>query len=851
MYDYAQTFFIDKAKVKGATQVNISRIDLYFKTKPKRGSLNEPNKSGIMDPGIELALVGVNGDGTPNLSNVDEFARVEWGAIGVSGDASQPTSFFFPKEVYIKTDKMYAIYVRFDGMEDYVLWTNKKGRPYVGTTTISPGNTDRLVGNLYITRDRLTADFDPTEAGGSGANQGVNNKASWTAMTDEDLKFEVFVARYRDTGSTNSTANSIVTETYALPTSSHEFILYDAKHSKKENKAHDGERIFQVGPIASNLGVAHTVSVTRGSSVVTSPTANFELIYSNSSDNNYIILVSNNHDVNHVSGDNAKYLACKVISADGNTVVIDKAATFNNSAAYFIVSPVGELDFCDQSKSFNGRYNSPSWYWTDRKKQDLLVLKKSNANLTHRFVNNSIHAVNITSGGSGYANTDYLIINCSSSGQVNAYANVRTNGSGTITAVYLTNAGAGIIATPTAYVMNSQNQPSTGTSAAFSFVEGPWLKSEIKKYVIKDIEVINMEIDAVTPHIAVNNPGGTIYTVKHQLAYYKDSNGDYIVNQNAAANQKLIKNLKKNGLPFNNTPVLVSRSNEVKLLSTQTGNSTHIVIDAVSNNDFTDPCPETSYVYYHRYIINNDYTNEHTSFGNALAKHVSTKITFEAGRQAEDLVVYIRAFRPPSTDLKVYGKIYNSQDAEAFDDKNWTLLDITSGAATYSSPNDEKDVREYTYNLPKNGPKVSILSPGTIDKLGTAGEIVGSGTSFTSELQGFAANDVVKIYDPLFPENWATYVVNNVVSDTSMFVLPGDSVYFSASKIGKLDYKNQAFIEGTKVDDATLTGVAKYYNGNNHVYYRFDTFAIKIVMLSSNTAIIPQIEDIRGIGVSA
>ena len=846
MYDYAQTFFIDKAKVRGSPQVNISRVDLYFKSRPKRGSLNEPNKTGLMDPGVDLAIVEVHSDGTPNLKTVSEFARVEWSAIAVSGDATQATRFQFPTEMYIQTDKMYALYIRFDGMEDYVLWTNKKGFPYIGTTTISPGNSDKLVGNLYITRDRLTADFDPSAAGGTGANQGVDKKAEWTPLTNEDLKFEVFVARYKDSGTSN-TANSVSNVTFALPTSRYEFILYDAKHSKKEAKAHDGERIFQLGPIASNNGVPHTVSVTRGLASVTSPTANFEAIYPNSSDNNYIVLVSGNQDVNHVSDDNDIYNVCKVLNADNNQITIDRVPTFTNSSAYFIVSPVGLLDFCDRSRSFNARYNSPSWYWSDRNKQDLLVLKASNANLTHRFVNNSIHAVNITANGGGYSNTDYLVITSASSNSVNATANVRTNASGNLTAIYLTNAGAGMVSQPVVEVRANATHLSTGSGATFSLVEGPWLKSEIKKYVIKDVEVINVEIDAITPQMTINNPGGTAYALKHQLAYYKAANGDYIVNQNAAANKKLIKNFKKNELPYNNTPALVSRSNEVVLLSTQSGNDAVVVVEASSNNDFIDPCPNTSFVYFHRYMINNDYTDEHTSYGNAKAKHITSKVTFEAGRLAEDVVVYMRAFRPPGTNFKVYSKLYNSQDPEAFDDKNWTLLECTSGEDQISSPNNNKDIREFTYSLPLS-PNTTMVSVGTAKLESGNAVVTGTDTVFNNELTGFKAGDLVKIYDPLFTTNYFISSVNSVTNATSLVLddsTANTSLLGDGKKIAKLGYKNQAF------RNVNNDNVVRYYNTSMHVYDGYDTFAIKVVLLSTSSVTIPEVEDIRAIGTSA
>lgn len=845
MYDYAQTFFVDKAKVRGSPQVNISRVDLYFRDKPKVGG-EMANKSGILNPGVEVSIVPCNSDGTPNLTKVLETARREYGQIAISGDAKQETRFEFEKEVYIDTDKYYAIYIRFDGAEDYTLWTNRKGYYYVGTTTISPGVSDKLVGNLYKTTDRLRADSDPNATGGSGASQGVDFKASWIPMSDTDLTFEVHVARYRDTGTSNST-NVVAHVTYTLPSSKNEFILFDAKHSKMENKAHDGEKIFQLNPLANANGDIHTIQVQRGNTSITSPTANFEAIYTTSG-NNFIILVSAGEDGGHPSGDTTRYNVCKVLEQEGNTIVIDRAPNFSNASANFIVSPVGDVEFIDRTRAFNAKYNSPSWYYSDRNRQDMLVLRNSNANVSHRFVNNSIHSISIDAAGSGYSNTDYVLITSASGNSINAYANVRTNSSGSLTSVVLTNAGAGMIATPSVAIKNSSNQPSTGTGATFSLIEGPWLKSEIKKYVIKDTEVIDFEIDAITPDVVVNNPGGTKYEVRHQLAYIKAANGDYIVNQNATANKKFIKNLQKNGLNYTNTAAHLSRSNEVIQLVSVTGNDVAIIITGTSNNDFIDTCPGDSVIYYHKHLINNDYTNEHTSYGNAAAKHVTTKVTFTEGRLAEDSVVILRAYRPPATDFKVYTKLYNSQDPEPFDDKDWTLMECTNGENQISSLTDKKDIREFTYGIPLS-PNTTMVSAGSVEIQVDNTVINGTGTSFTSEIAGFQTGDLVKIYDPLFSkEKYYIASVNSVTNATSL-ILDTSTSNSSLAGVGlnieKLGYKHQAF------RNLNNDNVVRYYNTSMHVYDGYDTMAIKVVMLSSDTTIIPELEDIRAIGASA
>lgn len=848
-YDFAQTFYVDSAAVKGSPQVNISAVELYFKAKPKRGDTANPNKSGLVEPGVTLLFCGTNMDGTPNALDVKETARLEYNQIIASSDGSAASKFIFEKEVYCSTNKTYCVIARFDANEDFDLWTDKRGSYYLGSNLISPGVTDKYIGNLYISQNRPRAENDPSAAGGPGAIPGTGSlNESWVAKNDEDIKFTVFVARYR---TTNSTSNSVVSNNHLLPQSTYEYILFDRKRSQKGRKANKGELVFQNAPLYNNNGTLRTVNVQKNVTTVTSNNVDFTAVFPSATNNNYIVFVSGNHDPGDLSGFTAKYNIRRVVSVqDANSIILETPPSFTNSVSNFMVTAVGEVDFLDRSKAFDTRTFKDSWYFGKRIKQDFLVLKRSSANLSHRFVNNSVEDVIINNGGSGYQNSDYIVITSNSgvgSANVYAYANLTTNSTGGITSTFVTNIGSGMISTPIFSVANSTGGSSSGTSANLSFVEGPFLLSQVNKFKVADYDVINFEVDAVTPQFSINNPSGTSYKVYHQLAYYKDNNGNYVVNQNASSNKKLIKNLKKNDLPYNNTPVLMSRSNELYLLSQQSGNDVSFDIGSSSNNDFVAACVDGSAVIFHKNVINNDYTDEHTSFGNAAAKHISTKITFQEGRLAEDLLVYLRAYRPTSTDIKVYGRMYNSADPEAFDDKDWTLLTCITGADQYSSPTDKKDIREFVYNVPQF-PNTQFTSTGTVTLQTGSATVTGVGTAFTSQVGGFAANDLVKIYNPLFPNNHFISSVLSVGNSTSLTLTSttaNSSLLGSGLKIDKLKFPHQGY------RNMQNDNVFRYYNTSMHVYDGFDTFAIKIVMLSSNSLIVPQIEDARAIGVSA
>jgi len=157
--------------------------------------------------------------------------------------------------------------------------------------------------------------------------------------------------------------------------------------------------------------------------------------------------------------------------------------------------------------------------------------------------------------------------------------------------------------------------------------------------------------------------------------------------------------------------------------------------------------------------------------------------------------VYINAWKPLGTDIKVYSKIYNKADNDAFDDKNWTpLIQLDPHEDTFSNKINEGDVIEYTYGLPYN-PLIKYTTIGTIESAAgvtpstaitgtntvfnyatlvgtvtvTSGstQVVGSGTTFSAG--GYIiAGGYIDITSAGGVVN--TRKVVNIVDDTHLFV---------------------------------------------------------------------------------
>lgn len=923
-FNFAQSFYLDAEIVKGAKKVGITSIELFFKQKPNATN----NRSGIANPGVTLFLCDTNPNKEPIVdvivkgTSLYPIARVEYPDISASSNASRETKFKFNKPVFVDTNKEYAFAVRFDGDEDFVLWTSKQNDTLLGTNKPSPGPSGKYTGNFY---EKYIYTFSPVDTTAPPI------QPDWRFKSDTDLKFKVYVARYALNGNLvgNSTVSATLpanTQVYSgtqgsnnasvvhgansvqfnLSTSYYEYIIYDKKNSKPQVKG--GEYVFQntvFYPGGSANGV--TVSVVQGKDIVTANSLwpngqnfNWNTVYGSSNNAEYIVLISLNDDA---AGERRTDIR-RVVSIESNTILrVESGVNFTNSLAYFIKSPVAQINFLDKSKSFDTKFKIDGKQ-KKKTKQDFLVLEGSNANASVRFVNNTIHSINVSANGGGYNNNEVLFVygfenSAAVTGGYPAIANIVTTATGNISSIFMTNVGCGfvntanvhyIIANSSAYgaVTNSSSNTANGTSATFTVTSGTVLRAEFdgddrKGGFFTDCKVINIEISDVIPLANVNNPAGTTYTVNHRTPYYTvlDSNTylgvTYYVEGDVSKNKKLVQLFERNGLPFKNTPVLPSRSNEFIIIDPGTGNPntqppppSNVTINAVSNNDFVCIKPEDLTLIYSRFNINNDYTGENTNYGNADSKHISTKVNFANERFAEDLVVYLTAFRPINTDIKVFARVHNSKDPEAFDDKDWTMLELREGDI-YSSSANPDDYIEMTFGFQKH-PNVAITVGGAANVENTSvTNVVGTGTTYSSNVvANLQVNDMVKIYSPLFPENYAIRIVTAVDSDTQFKInTPIDNTDINGSgllvdllgRIGNstmqsLGYPLQAF--NNKLND----NVVRYYSSSMTEYDTYDSFQLKIVLLAdvdqqqttnANTipTNIPRVDDVRAIGVTS
>jgi len=287
------------------------------------------------------------------------------------------------------------------------------------------------------------------------------------------------------------------------------------------------------------------------------------------------------------------------------------------------------------------------------------------------------------------------------------------------------------------------------------------------------------------------------------------------------------------------------------------GKSINFNVTLSTENRFSSPFIDEQDLNFFGYqrIINNTLVDEHTNSGQAIAKYISRRVELAPGQDSEDIRVYATAYRPYGTNIDVYVKFYNEFDPELFDEKSWTRLENVTPATTYSSTENLNDYIELEYQLPTlpiyefEPLSTGVLQSGVFEGQNSNNVLVGTSGVVNTTI---ATSDLVRIYNPLFPNNSLISVVT--ASNTTTFTI--DTTLSSANTrlndfvragnlVEKVEFKNVAF------KNFTANGVVRYYNSEMSAFDTYTSFAIKVIFRASTASLVyPHLKDIRAIALS-
>lgn len=361
-------------------------------------------------------------------------------------------------------------------------------------------------------------------------------------------------------------------------------------------------------------------------------------------------------------------------------------------------------------------------------------------------------------------------------------------------------------------------------------------------------------VDHFKPAFLISNPATSQYTLNYAMANSSNQVG-------VATNLDL--------LTFNNATYdgyILSRSTEVdtSLSSNLFGANRksavanlQIQVNVDANSVFSVPYINTGQLdfYFYQNDINEtttetrtvglvpilNYDTEVGKNGLGKSKYISKKISFAADKYAEDIVAYVQAYRPAGSEINVYAKIHNTIDSETFDDKAWTPLELKNNTDKFSS-DDPNDMYEYTYGFPQY-PDIQYALSGSFTTGNASNNYILTSTNQSAIL---TTGDLVRVYDPLFPETHEVFPVAsaNTTAITMFKNITNINLVSKDVQVEKLKYNNVAW--NNIANDNTV----RYVSSSQVEFDRYTSMQIKIVLLSSSTHIIPKVEQLQVIGVS-
>ena len=223
---------------------------------------------------------------------------------------------------------------------------------------------------------------------------------------------------------------------------------------------------------------------------------------------------------------------------------------------------------------------------------------------------------------------------------------------------------------------------------------------------------------------------------------------------------------------------------------------------------------------------------EVTTGGNANSKYISRQVILAEGQDAEDFKVYLDNIIPTGTAVEVYAKLQNAEDdAEFLNEITWKKLEVDDQPFVST-----QGLAEYSYKIPAkssgwglNGSDVFEYDVTRISDI-----------AITSGGSGYSSAPTVTITDSAGTGYGATAeaVLSGGVVTSIRVINPGRDY------IGTVT----ATVSGGSPSVAAVLGsVTK----STATYTGFKYFAVKIVHLSSNTAVIPKSSGLRAYALQA
>jgi hypothetical protein len=151
---------------------------------------------------------------------------------------------------------------------------------------------------------------------------------------------------------------------------------------------------------------------------------------------------------------------------------------------------------------------------------------------------------------------------------------------------------------------------------------------------------------------------------------------------------------------------------------------------------------------------------------------------------------------------------------------------------------DESDIREFEYTFKRTPTATALTGKVTAASNST---VTGSSTTFNTDL---VAGDLVKIINTSSTTDYDIIPVATVSNSTSIILSSNVSFSGAGLTIEKVTTPKEAFKYSRN------SGIVRYFDASQAAYDSYKYLAIKIVLKSSTSYLVPKLDDVRAIACS-
>jgi hypothetical protein len=220
------------------------------------------------------------------------------------------------------------------------------------------------------------------------------------------------------------------------------------------------------------------------------------------------------------------------------------------------------------------------------------------------------------------------------------------------------------------------------------------------------------QVSGHTAHIVTTAPDNAIVSMtvpKVPVMNYKDTSSAWGLRQTSSsgviASSYTNINLGKENYFRDAEKRMYSKTNETALTAVEGNKKSYVVKGTLSTtNDKTSPVIHVgkSTAILIENVINNVSTEENKEVGGALMRYITKPIVLGKDNDAEDLKVYVTAYKPVGTDIAVYAKLLNNEDGEPFKEKSYSLMTKVTTDSVISDSINVNDHKEFEYGFSAN-----------------------------------------------------------------------------------------------------------------------------------------------------